>query len=119
LSCRPEAGTGVLQGLIIFLLGDSTSTSEECRLVTAHDQPVQLDQRRKVDACRTHCHASARHRINHPPGNGHHGACRSQNLQKLTCCPSVDATNADLLAEIGMPAVENLNLIADMGRMNG
>lgn len=33
----------MMRGLIISLLGDSTSTLEDCRFVTAHDQPVQLD----------------------------------------------------------------------------
>ncbi|EHK75329.1 hypothetical protein SM0020_24373 [Sinorhizobium meliloti CCNWSX0020] len=75
-SYRPDAGTSVLRDLIIFLLSDSTSTSEECRLVAACDQPVKLDQRRKIHACQTHRHAGAHHRINHPSGNRNHDTCR-------------------------------------------
>ncbi|UFX13028.1 hypothetical protein [Sinorhizobium meliloti] len=38
-------------------------------------------------------------------------------MQKLTCGSFVDAANA--LAKIWMPAIMNLDFIADMGRMNG
>lgn len=42
------------------------STSEECRLVATGDRLVQFDQRRRIGACRSHAHAAAHHRINHP-----------------------------------------------------
>jgi hypothetical protein len=40
-------------------------------------------------------------------------------MQKLTCRSFVNAANANLLAKIWMPAIMNLDFIADMGRMNG
>jgi hypothetical protein len=109
----------VLRGLIIFLLSDSTSTPGECRLVTAGDQPVQFDQRRKIDARRSYGHAAAHKGINHPPRNRDHDTGRPQNLQKPTCRAFFDAANGNPLAEIGMPAITDLDFIADMGRMNG
>jgi len=103
----------------MVLLSDSTSTSEECRPVAAGDQPVQFDQRRKIDAWRSHCHAAAHNRINHPPRNRDHDTWRPQNLQKPTCRSFLDAANGNPLAEIRMPAIIDLDFIADMGRMNG
>jgi hypothetical protein len=103
----------------MVLLSDSTSTSEECRLAVTGDQPVQFDQRRKIDAWRSHGHAAAHHRINHPPRNSDHDTCRPQNLQKPTCRSFFDTANGNPLAEIRMPAIIDLEFIADMGRMNG
>ncbi|MBB4577524.1 hypothetical protein [Rhizobium lentis] len=108
-----------MRDLIVFLLSDSTSTSEECRLVAAGDQPVQFDQRRKIDTCKTHGHDAAHHRINHPARNRDHDTCRPQNLQKPTRRSFFDATNGNPLAKIRMPAIRDLDFIADMGRMNG
>jgi hypothetical protein len=108
-----------LRDLIVFLLSDSKSTPGECRLVTAGDQPVQFDQRRKIDARRSYGHAAAHKGINHPPRNRDHDTGRPQNLQKPTCRAFFDAANGNPLAEIGMPAITDLDFIADMGRMNG
>ncbi|WP_171521382.1 hypothetical protein [Ensifer canadensis] len=108
-----------MRDLIVFLLSDSTSTPGECRLVTAGDQPVQFDQRRKIDARRSYGHAAAHKGINHPPRNRDHDTGRPQNLQKPTCRAFFDAANGNPLAEIGMPAITDLDFIADMGRMNG
>ncbi|PYE91013.1 hypothetical protein C8J35_1723, partial [Rhizobium sp. PP-F2F-G38] len=103
----------------MVLLSDSKSTSEDCRLVGPGDQPVQFDQRHQIDAWRSHDHAAADHGIDHPPGNRNHDALRPQNLQKSTCRAFFDTPNDCLLAEIRMPAIMNLDFIADMGRMNG
>ena len=40
-------------------------------------------------------------------------------MEKHTYRTPFDTPNANFLAEIGVPAVMNLNLFADMGRMNG
>jgi len=99
----------------MVLLSDSTSTSEGCRFGAAKDQPVQFDQRRKIDACKTHGHAAAYHRINHPPRNRDHDTCGAQNLQKPTCRSFFDTANGNPLVEIRMPAVMDFDFIADMG----
>lgn len=42
-----------------------------------------------------------------------------KNLQKLSCRSLIDAADTNPLAKIGMPAILDLNFIADIGRMNG
>ncbi|MCG5487359.1 MAG: hypothetical protein KK482_27430, partial [Sinorhizobium meliloti] len=44
---------------------------------------------------------------------------RPQNLQKPACRSFFNTANGNPLAKIRMPAIKNLNFIADMGRMNG
>ncbi|AVA24192.1 hypothetical protein [Rhizobium sp. NXC24] len=103
----------------MVLLSDSTSTSEGCRFGAAGDQPVQFAQRRKIDAWRSHGHAAADHGIDHPPWDRDDDTCRPQNLQKPPCRSFFNTANGNPLAKIRMPAIKNLNFIADMGRING
>jgi hypothetical protein len=62
---------------MIFLLSDSISAREECRLVTAVDQPLEFNQRWKIDARCSHGHAGARHRIDHPSSDHNNDAYRT------------------------------------------
>jgi hypothetical protein len=98
----------MLRCVIAFLPSDSLFASEVCGLGGRRDQCTQFDQRRHIDLRRSHGHAGAHNRINHPPGNRHDDACWTQNLEKLACRPLLNAPNANLLAKIGMPAVMNL-----------
>lgn len=95
------------------------SASEVCRFGDTPDQIIQVDQRRQIDLRRANGHADANHRINHPPGDRHYDARRTQNLEKLARRPLLNAPHANLMAKVGMPAVVNLQLVTDMGRMNG
>ena len=94
-------------------------TSEVCRPGDTRDQFTQLDQRRQIDPRRTYRRGGANHRIDHPSGDVHDNACRTQNLEKFACRPMLNAPDANLMAEIRMPAVMNLQLASDMGRMSG
>jgi hypothetical protein len=93
--------------------------SEVCGLAGARHQSIQINQRRQIDPRQAFGHAGADHRIDHPSGDRNDDARRTQNLKKLACRPPLNAPHANLMAEIGMPAVMNLQLLTDMGRMNG
>lgn len=93
-------------------------TSEACGPGGARDQFTQLDQRRQIDPRRTYRHGGANHRIDHPSGDLHDNAGRTQNLEKFASGAPLDAPYANLLAETGMPAVMNIQFTSDMGRMN-
>ncbi|MDR0810418.1 MAG: hypothetical protein LBE86_15040 [Gemmobacter sp.] len=94
-------------------------SSEVCRPGDTRDQFTQLEQRRQIDPRRTYRHGDANHRIDHPSGDLHDNACRTRNLEKLASGAPLDAPYANLMAEIGMPAVMNFQFTSDMGRMNG
>jgi hypothetical protein len=93
--------------------------SEVCGLAGTRHQSIQINQRRQIDPRKAFRHAGADHRINHPCGDRNDDARRTQNLKKLACRSPLNAPHANLMAEIGMPAVMNLQLLTDMGRMNG
>jgi len=109
----------MLRCVIAFLPSDSQFAPEVCGLGGRRDQFTDFNQCRHIDLRRTHGHAGANNRINHPPGDHHDDACRTQNLKKLACRPLLNAPNANLLAKIGMPAIMNLQIRSNMGRMNG
>jgi hypothetical protein len=108
-----------LRCFIAFLPNYSVIASGVCGVGSAHQQSVQLDERRQFDARSTHDHPTANHRIEHPTSDRNHQAGRSQYSKKLTRRSLFHAPNVDLEAIIGMPSIMDFQLLADMGRMNG
>ena len=94
-------------------------TSAVCSSRDTRDQFTQFDQRCQIDLRRAYGHGGANHRIDHPSGDRDNDARRTQDLEKFACGSPLDATDTDLMAEIGMPAIMNLYFASDMGRMNG
>jgi hypothetical protein len=108
-----------LRCFIAFLPNYRAIASEVCGVGSAHQQPVQLDERRQFDAWCTHDHPTANHRIEHPSGDRDNDAGRSQYFKKLARRSLFHAPNADLAAVIGVPSIMDFQLLTDMGRMNG
>ena len=88
-------------------------------MARTYQQPLQLDERRDVNARRAHGHSSANDRIEHPISDRNHHAGRSQNLKKSTRRSLLHTPYADFAAKIGVPPVMDFQLLPDMGRMNG
>ena len=114
-----EGTASNLRCFIAFLPNYSVIASGVCGVGSAHQQSVQLDERRQFDARSTQDHPTASHRIEHPTGDRDHDAGRSQYFKKLARRSLFHAPNADLAAVIGVPSVMDVQLLADMGRMNG
>lgn len=82
-------------------------------------QSLQLNQRGHIDARRADAHPGADLAIQHPAGHRDNHTGRPLYLEKLVCCSMLDATNQNHQAEIGGIPVMDLQLLPDMGRMNG
>lgn len=104
---------------MVILLDDSGIAPGVCAIGGAHQQPLQFNKCREIHARRAHAHPAANDGIQHPVGDGNDHARRTHNAQKPTGCPLRNASDTDLAAKIGMPAVLNFQLLPDMGRMNG
>ena len=63
--------------------------------------------------------SSANDGIKHPVRNGNNHARWTENAQKSTRRSLRYAPDNDLAAKIGVPPVMDLQLLTDMGRMNG
>jgi len=87
---------------------------------TAFDQEVtQLNKPRHRHARRADLHSGASHRIQHP---------RCDHRNHAGCCLDIDEAASDALLAAkapdatpvkGVPAIMNLDLLPDMGRMTG
>ena len=88
-------------------------------MAARYQQPLQLDERREIDARRAHGHSSANDGIEHPISNRNDHAGRSQDLKKSTRRSLLHPPYADFAAKIGMPPVMDFQLLPDMGRING
>ncbi|HTO64195.1 MAG TPA: hypothetical protein VMM15_23395 [Bradyrhizobium sp.] len=104
---------------MVILLNDSGIAAGVCRVGAAYQQPLQFNKCREVHARRAHAHPGASDRIEHPVGDGNDHARRAHNAQESTGCSLRYAADADLAAEIGVPAVLHFQFLPDMGRMNG
>jgi hypothetical protein len=104
---------------MVFLPSESVFPQKVCRPGQSRDQSVQINKRRKISMWRSHRHAGAKHRVDHPCSDRNNSIRRSRNLKNQAASTPVDAPNANLPAEIRMPTVMDLDFSADMGRMNG
>jgi len=102
-----------------FLLNDSGIAPGVCRVGGAYQQPLQFNKCREIHARSAHAHPGANDGIEHPVGDGNDHARRAHNAQESTGCSLRYAADADLAAEIGVPAVLHFQFLPDMGRMNG
>ena len=87
-------------------------------MASAHQQPLQLDERRQINARRADCHPGANHRIEHPTGDRYDDAGRPLHLKKSARRSLLHATHRPC-AEIWVTPVMDFQLLPDMGRMNG
>jgi hypothetical protein len=90
-----------------------------CGVGSAHEQPLQIDERGQINLRRTYDHPGANHRIEHPTSDRDYDARRSLHLKAAARRSLLHSPHADLAAKIGMPPVINFQLLTDMGRMNG
>jgi len=104
---------------MVILLKDSGIAPGVCGVGGAHQQPLQFEKRREIDARVALGHRSANDRIKHPVRNGNNHSSRTQDAQKSTRRSLRYAPDDHLAAKIGMPAIMDFQLPTDMGRMNG
>jgi hypothetical protein len=119
LICLPEVGAGASCCFIDFLPCDSIIALGACGSRRRRDQPLQIGQRQEINLWRTQGHPDANHRIKHPGSHRNYDTRRTLHLKKLARRSMLYPPDADLAAKIGMPTVMNLQLLTDMGRMNG
>jgi len=117
--CRTDVVAGNLRWVMAFLPDDCGITSGVCGVGLGYQQPPQLNQRRQIDAWRPRGQSSASNGIEHPIGNGNHDAGRPQNLKESAVRSLLHEPNADFVAKIRVPPVVDLQLLPDMGAMNG
>ena len=103
----------------MILPNDSGIAPGVCGVGGAHQQPLQFNKCREIHARSALGHRGANDRIKHPVSNGNNHARRAHDAQKSPRCSLRYASDDDLAAKIGMPAVLNFQLLPDMGRMNG
>ena len=82
-------------------------------------QEMQFAQCRDRHPWRPKFHRSASHRVKHPRGHDHNYAGRDFNVDELPGGPPFAVLALQAAPVQGMPAVEDLNFLAAMGRMNG
>jgi hypothetical protein len=104
---------------MVILPNDSGIAPGVCDVGHAHQQPLHFNKCREIHARGALGHRGAHDGIKHPVSNGNNHACRTQDAQKSTRRSLRYAPDDDLAAKIGMPAVMDLQLLPDMGRMNG
>jgi hypothetical protein len=118
LICRPEVATGALCCFIRFLPCASIFAQEVCWSSSRCDQSLELRQRREINLWPANAHVGANEGIHHPAGNRDDNARRAFHLEKLPSS-ALHPSDTNPQAEIGMPAIMNFPILADMGRMNG
>jgi hypothetical protein len=104
---------------MVILPNDSGIAPGVCGVGGAQQQPLQFNECRKIHARHALGHHRAKDGIKHPVSNGNNHARRTHNAQKSTRRSLRNAPNDDLAAKIGVPAVMDVQLLSDMGRMNG
>jgi hypothetical protein len=104
---------------MVILLKDSGITPGVCGLGGAHQQPLQFTECGEIHARRARGHRGANDGIKHPISDGNNQPRRPHDAQKSTRRSLRYAPDDDLVAEIGVPAVMDFQLLPDMGRMNG
>ena len=102
-----------------ILPNDSGIAPGVCGIGGAHQQPLQFNKCREIHAWRALGHRGANDGIEHPISNGDNHARRTEDAYKSARRSLRYAPEDDLVAKIGMPAVMDLQLLPDMGRMNG
>src|SRR5215475_10817581 len=82
--CRPENLAGNLRQVMVILPNDSNVALGVCDSGCVYQQPLQLDQRRQIDAWRAHGHSCTNRGIEHPSGDRDHDAGRASWLFSRT-----------------------------------
>ncbi|MEI2301224.1 hypothetical protein, partial [Ensifer sp. MJa1] len=114
-----EVSAGASCCFIDFLPSDSIIALGVWRSSGYRDQPLQIGQCQEIDPWRAQRHPGANHRIKHPGSHRNYETRRTLHLKKLPRRSMLYPPHTDLAAKIGMPTVMNLQLLTDMGRMNG
>jgi hypothetical protein len=121
LSWREAAGGSAgVDGLLILLLLNDDRITQGASSETALDQQLmQLNQRQYRDVRRAECHSSAGGGIEHPRRHHDHHAGRHLDVNDLAAGALLDilAPNAAPIERV--PAIMDLDLVPDMGRMTG
>jgi hypothetical protein len=93
---------------MVFLPNDRGIAPGVCGAGSDYQPPLQLDQRRQIDAWRTHGHGNANNGIEHPIRNGNDNAGGPHDLKKFgpslvapravcrLCCQNTGATGNGL-----------------------
>ena len=119
LICLPNVRTGASCCFIDFLPCDSIIARGVCGSSSPRDQPLEIQQRRKINLRLANSHIGADERIHYPSWNRDNDARRSLHLEKLTSGSLLYSPYDNRPTEMRVPAVVYFQLLSDMGRMNG
>lgn len=101
------------------LVGSALNTDRASPMPMLDEKAVQFAQRLDRRPRRAEHHGGALHWIKHPPGYGENRARSNFDMYQLTCGPALAVLALEAPAVKGVPAVEDLNFLPEMGRMNG
>jgi len=78
---------------------------------------MQVSQRRHRDARCTQCHSDTGGGIEHPGRHHDHDTGRDLDVNDFTAGAPLEVLTSNTASVQSVPAVVNLNLLPDMGRM--
>jgi hypothetical protein len=121
LSWRGAAGSsaGVGRRLILLPLDDGRIVPGASSETTLDQQVMQLNQRRYRDARRTEAHSGAGDGIEHPGRHHDDHAGRDLDVNDLATGTLLDILASNATPIECVPAIMDLDLMPDMGRMIG
>ena len=99
------------------LLGKRRFTGARSTESERLQQPIKVGEASDVDCRRAERHRRANDRVEHPRGKNDRHAWLSLDDGNLSARPSLGVELSDLAAVQCVPAVMNLHVLADMGRM--
>jgi hypothetical protein len=105
-------------GVFIALLPNGHRTTRGASSETASDQqPMQFSQRRYRDAWCTQFHSGAGGGIEHPCRHHDNDTGRDLDVNDFTAGAPLEVLTSNTASVQSVPAVVNLDLLPDMGRM--
>jgi hypothetical protein len=115
--CIAGGSTGTGRFLIWYLQGDGRIAPEASPKSALGQQMMQLDERRYRHAWRADLHAGARDRIQQPGCNHDDHARRHLEMDKVPRGALLAPDQPDRVPMKRMPAIMDLDVLPDMGRI--
>ena len=114
-----DGSAGVGRFLILLLLDDVRIVPGASSETALDQQVMQVNQRRYRHARRADRHSGAGDRIQHPRRDHRNHAGRRLEIDKAASDALLTAMASNTTPIKGVPAIMDLDLLPDMGRMSG
>jgi hypothetical protein len=115
--CIADGSAGTGKFFTWHLLGDGRIAPEASSKTALGQQIVQLDERRYGDSRRAYLHTRARGRIQHPSRDNDDHAGRRLEMDNAARATLLAVVSADRASIKRVPAIMDLDVLSDMGRM--